>query len=66
MGFSSQRELETLDQCENILRHINALVASVQAGPRLTVKAESDFNAAIEQSRKIYSDIAANCRRNLA
>ena len=65
MSYSSQRESETLDQCETILNNLSTLKESLRNGPRLTVKRELDFLESLLVIKSVYEDLAKNCRKNL-
>ena len=65
MTYSAQRETETLNQCDSIVRMIEALEKEIAAGPRLTKASEAERDTALQAMRAIYSNLAAHCRRNL-
>lgn len=65
LDYSSQREEETLNECENILRAIYDLESLIASGPRLTVREENFRRDAFTRIRNSYQGVANNCRYHL-
>lgn len=64
-GYSSQRESETLAQCDAILAALTHLESLIKAGPRMTAARERRRAEAFGEVRFDYADLADQCRHNL-
>lgn len=63
--FSSERERETLAQCEAVLVKLAELESAIRSGPTLTRDENHHFRDWCRRMKFRYGDIADHCRRNL-
>lgn len=63
--MSYQRELDTYNQCNEILLAIDSLKRLIAKGPRLTVKKEAEFAAALKEMKSVFRDLKDHSYRNL-